>query len=141
MTIPQLPTNLIPNVPEVDIPDINIPDINVLDATTGQPDFQKIEDELQKNIDKVVNALKFPAIPSLPAIPLIPKLPVITRPTVAELVGLARAQIEKRKKQLQEQRIKTQIADAIREESPFTDRQQLAQRQSVSLRNRLRREG
>jgi hypothetical protein len=104
---------------------------------TDDIDFERIEEEINNKISVFASSVKIPSIPALPKIPLIPKIPPITIPSPAELTSRAQKLIAEKKQKLQEQQLKSQIAAAIREESPFSNRKQIEQQKNNLLRKRF----
>jgi hypothetical protein len=116
-----------------------IPDslFNVTDPTTGEIDFEKAEEQINEKVNAFLDGIKIPEIPSLPSIPLIPKLPALVIPSPAEIAEFIEKKIEEKKRLIQEQKVKALTVDVLQEETPFTSRQQLVNKQIARLPNAI----
>lgn len=166
MSLPQLPSNLVstpPSIPDytADVQNIasqalnaeqkiketilknTLPD-SLFTATmpgVNQPDFEQIERQVDEKISLFMKSVNIPTLPALPRIPLLPKIPTITVPSPAELLLRAQQLIDQRKKKLQEQQLKAQLADAEREDSPFSARRAIEEQKNKVVRKRFGPQG
>jgi hypothetical protein len=101
----------------------------------GTVDFEKIEETIAQKSDAFIAGVRIPSVPALPSISLIPKIPQLSIPSPAEIKAFVLRQIEKNKREIQEQLLRTAIAAARKEDTPFSARRELLNRAKNRIQN------
>jgi hypothetical protein len=107
----------------------------VTNPTDGSVDFEKIEETIAQKSDAFIAGVKIPSVPALPSISLIPKIPQLSIPSPAEIKAFILRQIEKNKREIQEQLLRAAIAAARKEDTPFSARRELLNRAKNRIQN------
>jgi hypothetical protein len=98
-------------------------------AIDSVPDFEEMQLLAERAIKAYLNTIKIPAIPALRAVP-------ITLPSPAEIMTFVMQRIDELKRKRQAQLLKLQLSEAIKEDTPFTDRRKQETTQTIT-RNRF----
>jgi hypothetical protein len=104
-------------------------------SVDGTVDFEKIEETIAQKSDAFIAGVRIPSVPALPSISLIPKIPQLSIPSPAEIKAFVLRQIEKNKREIQEQLLRTAIAAARKEDTPFSARRELLNRAKNRIQN------
>lgn len=162
MTLPQLPNNFRPTVPQVPSFESELGTIRQNLSAAGKikeqimeaaiPDnlfnisgsLDQIEEDINEKVDSYIEGVQIPTIPQLSLAGILskfmPQIPVVTIPSPAEIRQYVNQRIELKKIRQQQQIIKKLEEDANLEETPFTARQEAENKtKNSSLINNLSR--